>query len=284
MRIISAFAIGLSLILAVPSLSTAAVLAWSGTLRIGAPLASGQEFVHIGAGVATVNGSGGLGHLDTIRFAGGLSYTGGNNVPESIPLTNPDNATLITLRATGLRVGMFTLNGISGGPPLGTKNTGIPPGHMKACILFPGCGNYLPIPFGTVSGNRGVGVGGLWTVNTFSKGHGFKISVSGAPWSIGVASIQNVTTVTPNGAVTTYTRTAQGFVHGPVSATSATARAGGVVQLVTPMRLKTSLGAPDTYEGIFMTLTIHFVPEPSTLLLVAGGLGALALGRRRRRM
>ncbi|MFW9770112.1 MAG: hypothetical protein ACFFEM_14930, partial [Candidatus Thorarchaeota archaeon] len=114
---------------------------------------------------------------------GGLSFTGGNNVPETIPLTGPENPTLVTLRATGLRLGTLTFNGISGGPPLGTQNTGQPPGNMKMCILFPGCANYLPIPFGK-DVDDAVGVGGLWTVNGLSKGNGFKVSVWGVPWTI----------------------------------------------------------------------------------------------------
>jgi hypothetical protein len=206
----------------------AAVVEWSGTTIVN--VGRLPQFVHYGTGVATVNGSsGGIGHINTIQWHHGLSFSGGNNVPETIPLTGPENPTLITLRATGMRMGrgptysgVLTLNGISGGAPLGTKKTGQPPGNMKMCILFPGCANYLPIPFGK-DANNAVGVGGMFTVNGLSKGAGFKLSAWGAPWTIGIASIKNITTETPNGAITTYTKTLQGFVHGPASGTSSTA-------------------------------------------------------------
>ena len=72
-----------------------------------------------------------------------------------------------------------------------------------------------------------------------------------------------------------------GFAHGPASATqSTTAQPSGVLSLVTPVFVSTSL---DSFPVIatFSTLTLHFVPEPSTMLLVSSGLLALfALGHR----
>jgi hypothetical protein len=242
--------------------------------------------------VSTVNGSGGgIGHVNTLQLHHGLSYSGGNNVPETIPLTGPENPTLVTLRATGMRVGRaggmsnaLTLNGIAGGAPLGTQNTGQPPGQMKMCILFPGCANYLPIPFGENASNA-VGVGGIFTVNGLSKAAGFILSVWGAPWTIGIASIENITTETPNGAITTYTKTIQGFVHGPSSGTSTPSYSciGGVIQIVTPAFIQTSLGAPDTFQAVWTAVRVQFIPEPGVLLLGAGVGGLLLLGRSRMR-
>ena len=258
---------------------------WTGTLTVKMPLAGDlPPFVRLGTGVATVNGSSGGNHLDTIQWPSWRTFTGGNNVPETIPLTDPDHPTLMSLRATGLRLGTITFDGISGGPPLGTKNTGIPPGHMKMCILFPGCAAYLPIPFGTKGGNA-VGVGGMFTVNTFSKAGGFRLSVQGAPWTIGVTSITNVTTETRNGGISTYTKTLQGFVHGVVctSPISFLDYCSGVIQLVTPVRIETSLGAPDAYQAGSVEVRLHFVPEPGLLLLGPGVAGLLMLGRSRMR-
>jgi hypothetical protein len=239
------------------------------------------HFEHYGTGVATINGSAGGKHLNTIYWTRGLTFTGGNNVPETIPLTDPENLTFQSLRATGMQLGTQTFNGISGGPPLGSKNTGVPPGQMKLCILFPGCANYLPLPFGNTAGTAGVGVGGVVTVWPFTKGAGFKISVHGAPWTIGLASIENVTTETPNGAITTYTKTIQGFAHGPASG-STTAAISGVLQVVTPALVWTSLGAPDTWQAWTFEVRLHFIPEPSALLILGPGVaGLLLLGRRR---
>jgi hypothetical protein len=281
----------------------AATVEWSGTLIVN--VGTLPQFNHQDTGVATLNGSAGagataggalLGHINTLTMPpGGLAFSGGNNVPETIPLTDPDNATLITLRATGMRVGKVgtgflqdptvgpaVWEGISGGPPL-LSPTGRPPGNMKMCILFPGCGNYLPIPFGTRNNTNAVGIGGIFTVNTFSKGHGFKLSVWGAPWTIGLASIKNVTTETPNGAISTYTKTLQGFAHGPASGTS-TAAISGVLQVVTPVLIRTSLGTPDTWQAVWTELKLHFIPEPGLLLLLGSGIaGLVLLGRSRMR-
>jgi hypothetical protein len=273
----------------------AATLEWSGTLTVKMPLVGDPPpFRHFGTGVATVNGSaGGIGHINTIRLHHGLSYTGGNNVPETIPLTGPENPTVVTLRATGMRLGRaggmsnaLTLNGISGGAPLGTKNTGQPPGNMKMCFLFPGCGIYWPISFGKDASNA-VGVGGMFTVNAFPK-VSFRFSVWGAPWTIGLASIANVTTETPNGGITTYTKTIQGFVHGPASGTSSTAAISGVLQVVTPVLIKTNRwagpGGPEYWQAAWFEVRLRFIPEPELLLLLgSGAAGLLMLGRFRMR-
>jgi hypothetical protein len=239
-------------------------------------------FVHIGTGVATVNGSaGGLGTVYTITLHSGLSFSGGNNVPETIPLHAPNTATLISVQATGLRVGHTNFSSVFRFNT--TQNTSIPPGHMKMCILFPGCNMYYPIPF-RWNANNAVGVGGMITVNAFSQGFGFKISLQGAPWTVGVASIRSVTTETPNGAISTYTVTIQGFVHGTPSPSPDKVPISGELQLVTPVRIETNLGAPDTYNAGWFQVTLHVIPEPGMLLLLgSGAAGLLLLGRFRMR-
>jgi hypothetical protein len=277
-------AVGLGL----ASTAGAAVVDWSGTLIVN--VGTLPQINHQGTGVATVNGSaGGIGHINTISWHHGLTFTGGGNVPEVIPLTDPDSATLISLRVTGLRLGAPTysnvlrINGVSGGPPLGSQNTGRPAGNIKMCILFPGCNNYLPIPFGTPGGNA-IGVGGMYTVNTFQLGAGFKLSVQGAPWTVGLAKITNITTTTPLGGISTYTKTLQGFVHGPASGTSSTAAISGVLQIVTPGYIETNLGQPDSNMALWIELRLHFIPEPGLLLLLGSGVaGLLMLGRHRMR-
>jgi hypothetical protein len=281
-----ALLVGLVLGLGTATVTHASVVKWkwSGTLIVN--LGALPDFKHFGTGLAMVNGSSGsgYGHLNTLRLAGGLSYTGGNNVPETIPMTNPaDPGGWITLRATGIRLGTLTLNEISGGPPLGSKNTGVQPGRMKFCFLFPGCGSYTPIPLGT-KGGQGVGVGGMFTLNTFSQGGGYRHSLQGAPWTIGIASIRNVTTTTPNGGISTYTKTIQGFVHGPGSNTSNTLNTSGVLQLVTPVFVQTNQEAPETFQAWWLEVRLRFIPEPNRLLLLGSGVAALLLlGRSRRR-
>jgi hypothetical protein len=222
-----------------------------------------------GTGVATVNGiPGGL--LSSVRLPDAIS---GSTI---IPLTDPDNTTLISLRMTGVGPGTITFNGILDGPPLGSKKGGALQGQMKMCILFRDCISYLPIPFSGGTGwwwGGGIGLGGLFTVNTFSKAGGFKLSMQAAPWTIGLASIWNGTTMTTQGS---------GFVHGPASATSTVVLTSGVVQLVTPAYVQTNLAPPDTYSALTSVLKVRFIPEPGLpLLLVAGVVGLVVLGARR---
>ena len=187
---------------------------------------------------------------------------------------------------SGLGLGTASFDGISGGPPLGPQNT-MPVAHrVKVCQLFPGCFSYIPIPLVTPNSQVGMGVGGFLTLNTFSQGGALRFSVEYAPWTIGVASITNATTETPNGAITTYTKTLQGFVHGPASDTSNTAAISGVLQIVTPVRIETNLEAPNTYLAVWGEVKLHFIfiPEPEMVLLLGSGIaGLLLLGRSRSR-
>jgi hypothetical protein len=74
-----------------------------------------------------------------------------------------------------------------------------------------------------------------------------------------------------------------GFAHGPASATSSGAAPSGSVRLVTPIFIVTNIPADNTMPG-FATLTLHFVPKPTVLLLLGVGIAGLAArGRLRQR-
>jgi len=134
-------------------------------------------------------------------------------------------------------------------------------GAAKVCVFGP-CSNAvanLVVPLSVV------GVGGAATVEG-----AINVTVVGAPWTTGIASVDGVT--------------AAGWARGPGSQTSSTAHASGEIQLVTPIRILTNL--PNDLAAIpaFGVLTLHFVPEPTTIALLGGGLVATAaLGRRTRR-
>jgi hypothetical protein len=275
----------------------AATLEWSGTYQTFIGDFPKDSWKGFGTGVATVNGSGGGSHLNTLQLpGGGITQTG------TAPQTDPENATLISLiidkvSRTGIILPRGVLAPISGGGPL-TQNTLTGVGlqatgnaRFKQCILFPGCASYLPIPV-TKGGVTGAGLGGTITVNTFSPGPGLKLSVVGAPWTLGVAThtgVPNRITLTLAGVITnrfivSTTRTQQGFVHGPVSLTSSTAKASGVIQVVTPVAVTTSLAPPNNFLPVFGIIRLHFIPEPGLILLLGSGIaGLVVLGRHRMR-
>ena len=92
------------------------------------------------------------------------------------------------------------------------------------------------------------------------------IVVEGAPWTTGVGK------VTTDGAVMAMFAAA-GTMVGPLGGLSST------VTLVTPAHVN---AAGLTRLPVFSFLTLHFIPEPGTILLLGSGIAGLAmLGRKR---
>jgi hypothetical protein len=235
------------------SVARAGTLEWEGTLFVS--LSASQAVAATGTGVATVNGSGGGGHLTTLRVAGGISAV------TVVPFTDP-SVTSVTRVTAAVTLGTGTLGPISGG----TLASNILPvqGVVTVCAPFLGTCTFTGMVPLTLNGTRGVGIGGGPIV-----GSGFiTLSLTGQPWTAGVAT-------TPGTTVT-----AAGFAHGPASGTSSTAAPGGVIQLVTPA---TVTAQTTTTVPVFTALRLRFVPEPAMALLLASGVGCLAwLGSRRR--
>jgi membrane protease YdiL (CAAX protease family) len=250
----------LLVVLAIAAPGAAAVLSWEGTLSFEFP---GQESTSsIGTGVATLNGSGGGVHLSTLRIDGDLS------VRSTLPLTDPDTATLLSIAASGAVASgtllPFAPLAPSSQPQL-TQGVLPVPGAIRLCLFFPGCANNFSIPF-TVSGTYGVGVGGTIGATQFT--------LVGAPWTVRSTSLPIETT-----GGETATVFASGWAHGAFSFSSSTAVPGGSLSLVTPVRV---LSGTDPGIGFFTRLTIRFIPEPGWLLLLGSGLsGLVALGRSR---
>jgi hypothetical protein len=249
----------------------AKTLDWHGTMDLELWGGGATSLTFQGSGVATVNDSSGSAHLSTLRLAGGISGSG------TIPTTDPETTGSIkTVHVDTAGLGTGTISGISGAPPV-SPGAAIPiPGHARVCIFQAGCTLNLPLDLTKNNGNTGVGVGGTVTLG----GNGsIRISLEGAPWTLGTVS-RTHQTIGGNFEM----RTRAGFVHGAASATgSSTATNSGVIQLITPQQVKTAgLPGNSTRQALFSTLTLHFIPEPGLLLLIASGaVGLGLLGRSR---
>jgi hypothetical protein len=150
-------------------------------------------------------------------------------------------------------------------------------GIAKLCLVFsgPDCQSaFVLIPFeATGTPPVGLGVGG-----TQIRTGAIDFTAQHAPWTIG----QPVMTIhTPNTTIS-IPPLPGGFAHGPGSLTSSTAQPSGAVQLVTVSKVYTSLTGAFPEMPMTGILTLHFVPEPGTLVLVGlGVLGLVAAVRRR---
>jgi hypothetical protein len=229
-------------------------LPFSGTLSLtftflGVPLSAAPV---PGSGVATIAGSP-ASHLASIGLPASAFDIAGALVSVTDPAAAPIKGLVLTVR-NGL--GAF-----SGGPPAGIMPLS---GLLKVCA-FRVCSNAtanVSVPLSVV------GVVGAIAVPPGTSTASVNITIRGAPWTAGVAAVG--------------TLTQHGFVHGPASGTSSTAQASGAIRLVTPFYVSTNIGAYAVVPG-FAFVDLHFVPEPSTLLLLGGGIAGLVLVGRSKR-
>lgn len=205
-----------------------------------------------GSGVATVNGSTGGVHIDSLQLP--ASFVDGE---QELPITDPSVFPINGVQlAVANQAGNFT--GSGGTMPLF--------GFAKLCLFGPCAAAVanLQVPLSVVG----------TSASAVATGPLFNVTVAGAPWTTGTATIG-----TGGGG----NLTAMGFRHGPASGTSSTAAASGQIQFVTPVYISVNIGSSPIYPA-FARLTLHFVPEPTTMILLGGGLSLLAaVGRRRMR-
>ena len=230
-----------------------------------APGSSLPPITFTGSGVSLVNGSGAGAHASSFTIGSGV-FSG----IQFAPVTDPAlSMTIGELKASVFNFpGSFAgLSGGGGGGPMALAGAAI------LCLYGP-CAPFIPnlsIPLTINAGATGVGVGG-----TILQPGGFSVTVIAAPWTQGTATVSSI--LAPMSVFTL-----MGFGHGPATLTSTTNQPSGVIQLVTPIDIRTSLSFLPQIPS-FAVMQLHLVPEPGTLLLLGSGVAGLAmLGRRRPR-
>jgi len=276
------FPLVVGLAIGVAGSASAATLDFTGTLAINIfqfrdldftspPPYTGPLVFHTvpGAGSAQITDDGSL-HLLSFSMLSGAF--GPSTVTYIWPSwATPFNSNRFTLSQN--LSGSFT--GISGGSP-GGGLMGLS-GIAKICGWWgmPGCDlAQVPLPLTPTTGGAGFGIGG-----TATYPGAVAVTMQHMAWTLG----QPVMTLhTPNSTFSIPVLPG-GFAHGPASLTSSTAQLGGAVQLVTVSKVYTSLQGAFPEVPLTAVLTLHFVPEPGTLLLLFSGVAGIAvLGWRRR--
>ena len=258
------FALGLATAAALvlgAAIAGAAPLNFQGTLTI--QIGNLPAMVTTGGGVATLNGANGIpSHLVSLAIAASRGNVGGT---ATVLVTDPGALAGVKAIVGQFQLGTGTLAPIPGAPPpLLTKSVLPVGGVLKFCQLSAACTSFIPLvltqPTGT-GGIKGLGVGGTVTASNGMT----QVSLFGRPWAV---------KATPSTFPVNF------FVHGPASGTTSTAQPGGEVVLVTPAKIHSNLSQDNV--GVLTQLTVRFIPEPGTLLLLGSGVaGVLLLGRNR---
>jgi len=235
----------------------AVALGFTGALTI--KLATLDPINVTGTGVATVNGANPLGHLTGLQFPTSPFATAALLIPVTDPAASPIKGVILTAHNGAANFGAGGGGvGIGNGTPANKFGGQMPiQGFAKVC-LFGTCGSSLNaanlnIPLSVV------GVGGFTQVVG-----AVNLTVIGAPWTTGTAAVGTITAM------------------GGAAPASNTGAGSGTVQLVTPIFISTNIAGASAVVPAFGILSLHFVPEPGTLMLLGSGIaGLVAFGRSR---
>jgi hypothetical protein len=235
-----------------------------------------------------------VGALGTLPFTGSGSGTStANNV--TVPGGTFMGTVLVAVTAnppiTAIAV-KIAANG--SGSFVGNPLTGTMPIFGAAAVkgnLGGGPITLVGVPFftahnpGSTAGNNGVGVGGSVLIVV---GPGVYLNVFNTDWTEGSKTVTGLPYTyiyhVPIGKAASMT-IPYAYLNGTAMYTGTDSRTpGGLgqVTLVTPTKVVTNLTGSLLILVVLGTLTLNFVPEPGTLLLLGSGVAGLAiLGRRR---
>ncbi len=290
MRKLILLSISVLLALGMAGAASAAPLNWIGTSTL---LLGDFPSTDIpGGGVATINGSSGVipAHLSTLRIAASR----GNVATDFTLLVTDPTSEIKLIQFFDVQAGTGTFGpNISGA----VKSTFFPPGKnlgtlplggvVKLCVIDTSCNFSFSLILSTPTtvvgvpgtGVKALGVGGEIGGGSLLVG----VSVQGAPWTVKTVTVIDHITTTIGTNKTFINITFKGFAHGPNSMTTSTAAPSGVLQLVTPSQVITTiLSGSNKKVSSGSIFFLHFIPEPGLLLLLGSGvIGLVVLGRTR---
>jgi hypothetical protein len=198
----------------------------------------------------------------------GATATLGSNILQGVTaawsLTAAPPITQVILSLTGHVAGSFTATAGPGGGFGGPMTLG---GAVTA-NAYSGNVTLLSVPLSVVGKP-----GGFASVTRATGTHTIITQVWGTGWTTGSWTLMAPATTFSGGTTTPWTVTATG-------ADLRTASGAGTLVLISPLFVRSNLIRDDQLS--FATLTLNYVPEPSTLVLVGGGIAGLALRGRRR--